>query len=279
MQGKSRAVLWLLSLLLSTQVGAVDIRTQKLTMVLPDQDQTFVEALLPGEIAETDVEHIILAGPISEREKYSRKQDHFLIFFKGIGTMKTGSEVFEIEPESIALINSRKRVQIEVLAGDTLHYLHITKRLSKQDLEDIKSFPKANRQGVYFRKFSECEAYTEKIKSPNTVSRTVLPKNHAPRVAMGTVDTKGPDAVGAHEHPMLDQLFLGLAGNDVMVFADEDSVKFEAFELLHIPIGASHWVTVGENRRMYYQWMDFFLTTDGQEWLKTHKAIKDYKKP
>ena len=95
---------------------------------------------------------------------------------------------------------------------------------------------------------------------------------------MGTVQTIGPDAVGTHEHPMLDQLFLGLAGNDVIVHADDQQVEFKEFALLHIPIGSSHWVTVEEGKNMYYQWMDFFLTKKGEEWLKTHKHVDDYKK-
>jgi hypothetical protein len=30
---------------------------------------------------------------------------------------------------------------------------------------------------------------------------------------------------------------------------------------------------VEENKKMYYMWMDFFLTREGQEWLKTHKPV------
>ena len=265
----------MLVLILSVN-GANAIHSQKLTMTITGRSQVFNESLMQNEIAETEVSHTILAGPLSHSEKLARKYDHILIFINGQGTLRSGSDTYSIKPESIALTNTKKRVSVEVAAGDTLHYIHIKKKLSKLDLKEMKTFPSENREGIYFKRFEDCEAYTEKIKSPNTVSRTVLPKDHAPRVAMGTVDTKGPDAVGAHEHPMLDQLFLGLAGNDAVVFADTDSIAFHEWEILHIPIGASHWVTVGENKRMYYQWMDFFLTTSGQEWLKTHKKIEDY---
>ena len=102
----------------------------------------------------------------------------------------------------------------------------------------------------------------------------MLPKDHLPRVAMGTVETTGPDEVGAHEHPMLDQLFLGLQDNDVIVHADDEQVRFTAYSLLHIPLGSRHWVEAEDGRRMYYMWMDFFLTKEGEAWLKTHKAVK-----
>ena len=88
-----------------------------------------------------------------------------------------------------------------------------------------------------------------------------------------SVEIKGPDEVGAHQHAMLDQLFLGLTDNDIVVHADNRSVSFKSYSLLHIPIGSNHWMTVDNNKKMYYLWMDFFLTKEGQQWLKTHKPI------
>ncbi|MFA7229348.1 MAG: hypothetical protein WC061_09965 [Melioribacteraceae bacterium] len=254
-----------------------DIRVQNLKMRLAPDSRIFTEALLTGEIRDTDVEHVILSGPFSRSESISKMNDIIFIFIKGRGTLRAGKKDYSIEPESIAFAPSLKRVTVLAAKGDTVHYLKITKKLSNQDLTDIKSFPAGNRQAVYFTTFNECKAYTEKIKSPNTVSRTVLPKDFIPRAAMGTVETIGPDAVGAHRHPMLDQLFLGLSGNDVIVHADDKTVHFPQFSLLHIPIGSNHWVTVEKGKRMYYQWMDFFLTKEGEEWLKTHKPLEEKK--
>ena len=50
--------------------------------------------------------------------------------------------------------------------------------------------------------------------------RTLLPKDIVPRMSIGTVETVGPDRVAPHAHPMLEQLFLGLEGNDIVVRAD-----------------------------------------------------------
>lgn len=135
----------------------------------------------------------------------------------------------------------------------------------------------ANRKagGIYFRKFTDCEPYKEAIKSPKTTSRTVLPAQYIPRVAMGTVDTTGPDEVGAHRHPMLDQLFLALATNDAIVTADEAQARFTEFSLLHIPLGSLHGVKVESGKKLYYMWMDFFTTKEGEEWLKTHKPLTE----
>ena len=101
---------------------------------------------------------------------------------------------------------------------------------------------------------------------------TILPNKYIPRIAMGTVQTKGPDRVGFHEHPMLEQLFLGLTDNNTIVYADEAQIDFPEYSVLHIPLGSSHSVSVEENEVMYYVWMDFFRDKDGEEWLKTHNT-------
>jgi hypothetical protein len=66
-----------------------------------------------------------------------------------------------------------------------------------------------------------------------------------------------------------------LAENNIIVHADEAQAAFPEFAVLHIPLGSSHWVEVTKGHRMRYMWMDFFLTTEGQEWLKTHKDIDE----
>ena len=249
------------------------IQVQNLEMNAGSKMKIFKEELLHGAIAETRIEHITLIGPVSKKLVMPNDSTSILLFIKGNATLKTGKRKYGIVPESIALPFSYNNITIYVPKEETLHFVVFTKKISEQDKADLKSFPAENRYDIYFTKFSDCEPYTEKIKSPNTVSRTVLRADIVPRVSLGTVETKGPDAVGAHEHPMLEQLFLGLSGNDIVVHADDKTAELKEFSLLHIPLGSTHWATVGEGKKMYYMWMDFFLTKEGQEWLKTHKPI------
>jgi len=250
-----------------------EIVVQEFKMQMTGDSQIFSEGLLSGEIAETQITHVAYAGPIVESVPLAEGYVNIFLFIKGTGMLKADTLTFFLEPETIAIPSAYGKVSFEVGDKDTLHYLHFVKKLSEEDLEDLKTFPDENKYDIYFTRFSDCEAYTEKIKSPNTVSRTVLPADIIPRVSLGTVETKGPDAVGAHEHAMLDQLFLGLTDNDVTVQADDVSAHFTEYSLLHIPIGSSHGASVEENKIMYYMWMDFFISREGQEWLKTHKPI------
>jgi len=250
-----------------------EITVQNMTMELPSGTPVFTEELLPGEIADTKIEHIACVGPVVHELSLSSENVSMLVFMKGNGTLMADTLSFELVPESIAIPMAFTTVNIHVPEGDTLHMLQFSKKLSEQDREDLANFPEENKYAVYFTKFDDCEPYTEKIKSPNTVSRTVLPADIVPQVSLGTVEAPGPDEVGAHKHPMLDQLFLGLTDNDVTVHADKASAEFTAYSLLHIPLGSVHWVSVDENKKMYYLWMDFFMSKEGQEWLKTHKPM------
>jgi len=91
------------------------------------------------------------------------------------------------------------------------------------------------------------------------------------------VETTGPDAVAAHRHPMLEQLFLGLQDNDITVTADAVTARLTAFDILHIPPGSNHGAQVGAGKKLHYVWMDFFMTKEGQEWLKMHKPVANEK--
>ncbi len=266
------AVVALLQVSCATKTTIV---TQNLQMQIPLGETSFIEELLAGEIADTKIDHVAYLGPTAKTMNLKEGYVTMFLVVKGHGKIQADTITRNLTPESIAIpLNNMEQVQFQVPDGETLHFLRFSKKLSTQDLDDLKNFPAENKYDLFFTRFIDCEPYTEKIKSPNTVSRTVLPADIVPRVALGTVEAMGSDAVGAHEHPMLDQLFLGLTDNDITVHANDASTQLKAYSLLHIPIGSSHWVTVEENKKMNYMWMDFFLTKEGQEWLKTHKPTR-----
>lgn len=234
----------------------------------------YSKSILINEIKGIHVKHIAITGKNTINDTAQNGIKSIYLFVKGQGKVITHNETYEIVPETILLPNMVNNLIIKTAKNDTLHYLKITSKLTNQDLLDLKEFPLENINTVYYAKFTDCEAYTEPIKSPNTISRTILPNKYIPRIAMGTVQTKGPDKVGAHEHPMLEQLFLGLSDNNCIVYADKAKVVFPEYSVLHIPLGSSHSVSVEKDDVMYYVWMDFFLDKKGEEWLKTHKKKK-----
>ena len=255
----------------TTPAQAIPIEYLEMSsQTIPEYGKT----LLADEIQGIKVEHIALAADAVLEEHIENGYKNIYLFIKGHGHILADKESYSIEPEFIFLPNSLQNISIKVNGNDSLNFLRISSELTEEDILDLKEFPEEHTQKPYSAKFTDCEAYTEPIKSPNTVSRTVLHNKYIPRIALGTVETSGPDKVAPHEHPMLEQLFLGLAGNNVIVYADEVKTDFPEYSLLHIPLGSSHSVEVEKGNKMYYIWMDFFMDKEGEEWLKTHNHLK-----
>jgi hypothetical protein len=102
----------------------------------------------------------------------------------------------------------------------------------------------------------------------------ILPENIIPRFCIGSVETSGPDEVGAHSHPMLEQLFLGLKKNNCVVIADEMETPFEENILLHIPLGSTHKAIVEEGKILNYVWMDLFRSQEDMNYIRDTHIMK-----
>lgn len=260
-------------------VTANPIAIQQLELVPPvgtAEGRVETREVLPGEIGDVTTHLVSIQGPGQHIEPSNSDYDVIWLFLKGKGTLRTKDMTFAIEGDTIARAPLGWAWQIDVPKWETLYGLRVRRLLSADDRLELQKFPQ-NNLAPHVKKFSECPAYREAIKSPKTVSRTLLPENYVPRVAMGTVETTGPDTVGAHRHPMLEQLFLGLKDNDITVSADDAKAQLPSFAILHIPLGSNHGAQVSEGRKLCYVWMDFFLTKEGQEWLKMHKPIVEEK--
>jgi len=239
---------------------------------VPQHTQHYCTALLQDEINGIQVEHVAITANNSFEDSVNDGYKAIYLFVKGTGEITIDNTTYDLAHETIFLPNAVENFTVTTTNDDTLHYLKISCQLSAQDHIDLQALPAENTQQCYFEKFTDCQSYSEAIKSPNTVSRTILSNEYIPRVAMGTVHTKGPDKVATHEHPMLEQLFLGLSENNCIVYADENQVEFPQHSVLHIPLGSSHSVSVEQDQVMHYVWMDFFLDKQGEKWLETHQV-------
>ena len=237
-----------------------------------------IRPVMVGEIKEVRADLISIAGPGRHVEPSSPSQAVVWLFLDGKGTLQTKGQTFAVDGETIARAPQGWDWRIDVAKGDVLHAVRIRRDLTAVDLAELRKYPQ-NNAAPHVEKFSECPTYGEAIKSAKTVSRTLLPENFVPRMAMGTVETTGPDTVGAHRHPMLEQLFLGLRDNDITVIADEARANLTPFSILHIPLGSNHGAEVAAGKQLHYIWMDFFASKEGQEWLKMHKPLDPQKKP
>jgi len=258
--------------LTATLTLAQKIPQQRFLLTAPQPGTVVFEELMAGEIPGVAVHRVSLCGPAKHVEISDPDHDVILLILEGKGTLETNGQKFDLGDDTIVHVPLGWTRTLRVADGEALHLVRIWKELTAEDKAELSGAAyQANNAAPYVKKFRETQRYGEAIKSAKTVSRTLLAENHVPRVAIGTVETTGPDRVGAHRHPMLEQFFLGLKSHDVTVIADGRRAPHVEYSLLHIPLGSMHGVEVLEGKKLYYMWMDFFTSKAGQEWLKTHK--------
>jgi len=215
---------------------------------------------------------VSLVDGVTHREAPSETEERVFLVLTGTGVVTTDGRELPVAGETIAHFPRTRTVDFKAEGQGILDFLVLHFALTAEEMSDIAARPESKNE-TYLKRFKECEPYGEKIKSAKTVSRTLFPRGIVPRLAIGTVQTTGPDQVALHRHPMLEQYFLGLEGNDITVIADDIRTPLGAYELFHIPLGSNHGAEVADGRKLHYIWIDFFKDRKGEEWLKEHKPI------
>jgi hypothetical protein len=172
---------------------------------------------------------------------------YVVLFFSGDGEVQLGE--WRASWAGVAALAGTASATFRATSAQ-LEYLELLLERSSEEIERARMF--------FFARYADCETYGESIKSATTVSRTIVPPDVVPRFCMGSVEAMGPDEVGAHAHPILEQLFWGLPGNECLVAANEARAVFGERMLLHVPLGSRHGVSVPAGKRLHYVWMDFF---------------------
>lgn len=189
----------------------------------------------------------------------------------GKGIITQGVRQFEVNGLNLFVPSIMEEASVLADTGD-FGMLEIVIRLTSAEYQLLKQ---DQNKLPYFVDYTQCRQYREAIKSEKTISRMILPEDIIPRFCMGSVETSGPDKVGAHSHPMLEQLFYGLKGNDCIVEADGIKTAFKENTLLHIPSGSRHGVDVEEGKLLNYVWMDLFRSQEEMGYIKENHIMKD----
>ena len=223
---------------------------------------------MPGAIAGIETVYYVQGTGTKHSVAPRPGRGRALLFTAGVGAVQVEGRAFEFS--EVAAVCAPGNVPIVIQATTApLEYLGI--------LVDVREDEAAFLPGAepFFVRYSKCEGYTEAIKSPRTISRTIVPPKMIPRFCMGSVEASGPDVVAPHSHPMLEQLFFGLPGNACEVTADGAVARLGDRALLHVPLGSWHGVRVIAGSRMHYIWMDFFRNEEDLAYIQDqHKPIE-----
>jgi hypothetical protein len=249
------------------------INSASCAKIAPDEFNRRIarKLILPGEISSMQTFCTLLRAWIANKYFPEEKRLRVFLFTDGTGNIKQYGKNFRIDELSLFVPDIHRAFTIASGEKD-LAYLEMVLLLSAGDLlildERAEKFP-------YFVRYAECRQYDENNKSAKTVGRIILPEDIVPRLCIGSVQTSGPDEVAAHTHPMLEQLFFGLPGNDVVVMADSAEARFLEKDLLHIPLGSMHGTKVAAGKDLHYVWIDLFHSMEDMGYITSSHILKD----
>jgi hypothetical protein len=227
--------------------------------------------VLQGEINGINTFYIELARDTRYLIKPGQNSVSLYLITNGKGIITQGVRQFEVNGLNLFVPSIMDEASVLADKGD-FGMVEIIIRLTSDEYQLLKQ---QQSKLPYFVDYSQCRQYKEAIKSEKTISRMILPEDIIPRFCMGSVETSGPDKVGAHSHPMLEQLFYGLKSNDCIVKADGIEAAFKENFLLHIPVGSRHGVDVEKGKLLNYVWMDLFRSQEDMGYIKENHIMKD----
>jgi hypothetical protein len=230
--------------------------------------------VLPGEIDGLQIESVSVKGPAEITDSPVNGIYRLLLSLKGNALLCSGNKEYTFDSKTISRIPYNEQFVIKVEKGNEFHFLFLKKQLDQNDLQLI-SENAFEHSAIYLKLISDCPQYTEEIKSSKTINRMILPVGLIPRLCIGSVQTIGPDSVGEHEHPMLDQLFLGLDNCKCTCLANGESTLLTENLMLHIPLGSKHSVSVADGDILSYIWFDFFFTVKGENYIEEQHKMND----
>jgi hypothetical protein len=234
--------------------------------------------ILQGEVPQVSPEYISGKGSFKIDEPASTQHYDVLLSLKGNARIEIDGKSYPVGAFYIARIPYNKAYSIHVGKDTTFYCMRFRESLDDADRAVIAKDMEQHSQ-VYIKAIDDCPKYTESIKSAKTVNRMLLPEGMVPRFCMGTVTTEGPDKVGTHIHPMLDQFFMGLDSCECNVYADGAEAVLKENMLLHIPLASNHSSSVDAGKKLNYLWMDFFKTLEGQKYMnEQHQMVDTVKK-
>jgi len=229
--------------------------------------------LLSGEVEGVKIEFIAIRGAAQIKEEALKNKYDVVLLLEGEAIIETLDKKYNIRANSTARLPYDKKYVIR--SDNGAHFLRFRKDIDKQDIRIISKNLNEHSE-MFIRTLDDCPVYTEDIKSSKSLNRMILPEGKVPRFCMGSVETEGPDQVAEHEHPMLDQVFLGLNGCKCTCIANGKRKLLTENMILHIPLGSKHSVYVADGDKLAYIWFDFFLSLEGQKYMNEQHHIDTF---
>lgn len=209
---------------------------------------------------------VLQAGQEQSYEKYSRQDKlQIFVFTKGNGVLKAGAHCYIIDEQAVFIPDFDKD-DLALTAGDKdLEFIHII-----GDMNDTDRRQMANCQYVLprFVKFSQSILYTERFTQESGAKvdqHSIIAGRHLGRYTMGWVKGTGPDFVGQHTHPTLDQWYFMLDGADFTYNAGDTPTAVKEGDVTYTPHGMPHGSSCEADGTINYLWFEMNHAWDNIE--------------
>lgn len=197
------------------------------------------------------------AGKTLEVRTYSEREKMQLLFFTSrSGMVQSGNKIYEINDQAV-FIPDFDREKVRITAGEeTLSFIRITGPMTEVDHRQMQNCQYVLPRFVRLRESIE---YTERFTQESgskVVSHSLIAGRHLGRYTMGWNIGAGPDFIGQHTHPTLEQWYFMIDGSDFTYVAGGDKIPVREGDVSFTPHGTSHGSECGADGYINYVWFE-----------------------
>lgn len=213
-----------------------------------------LEGTCPGiEITKCRLE----AGKCIELKTFGYDERMQLVFFlTKSGYVRSDNKIYELDDQAVFTPDFDKE-KVTIVAGEEdLYFITITGPMTEVDHRQM-----ANCQYVLprFVRLRESIEYTERFTQESgskVVSHSIIAGRHLGRYTMGWNIGAGPDFVGQHTHPTLEQWYFMIDGSDFDYVAGGNVIPVTNGDVSFTPHGTSHGSQCSEDGYINYVWFE-----------------------
>lgn len=197
------------------------------------------------------------AGEKKELEVFGEDEKMQLLFFTTkSGIVKSDNTIYAIDDQAV-FIPDFDRQKVVLIAGDEeMQFIRITGPMTEVDHRQMKNCQYALPRFVRLRESIE---YTERFTQESgskVVSHSIVAGRHLGRYTMGWNIGAGPDFIGQHTHPTLEQWYFMIDGSEFNYLAGGNVIPVKEGDVSFTPHGTSHGSECAEDGFINYVWFE-----------------------
>lgn len=197
------------------------------------------------------------AGCTKDIEVYDEDDKMQLLFFTTkSGILRSGDKVYSVDDQAVFIPDfDRERVQITA-AEEEMQFIRIIGPMTEVDHRQMKNCQYVLPRFVRLRESIE---YTERFTQESgskVVSHSIIAGRHLGRYTMGWNIGAGPDFIGQHTHPTLEQWYFMIDGSEFTYVAGGDKIEVREGDVSFTPHGTSHGSECTDDGFINYVWFE-----------------------